>query len=118
VSATVIELESMNANAAEATAIKLDSMQASAAKAAAVLRALAHEGRLLLLCQLSQGEHGVGELEALLGIRQPSLSQQLGVLRRQGLIAARREGRQVRYRIADDKVLALLQRLYELYCDI
>lgn len=100
-----------------AAGLDLDTMHANAAEAAAVLRALAHEGRLLILCQLSQGEHAVGELEGCLGIRQPSLSQQLGVLRRQGLIAARRDGRQVSYRIADDKVLGLLQRLYELYCD-
>lgn len=97
---------------------KLDprQMRAAAGEATAVLRGIAHEDRLLLLCQLSQGEHSVGELEAILAIRQPSLSQQLGVLRRQQLVTTRREGKRIYYRIADQRVLALLQHLYLLYC--
>ncbi|MDX1636290.1 MAG: metalloregulator ArsR/SmtB family transcription factor [Marinobacter sp.] len=91
-------------------------MRENAADATAVLRVLAHEDRLLLLCQLSQAELCVSELEAQLGIHQPTLSQQLGVLRREGLVATRREGKHVYYRIADERVLAILQRLYELYC--
>lgn len=91
-------------------------MRAAAGEATAVLRGIAHEDRLLLLCQLSQGEQSVGELETLLAIRQPSLSQQLGVLRRQQLVTTRREGKRIYYRIADQRVLALLQSLYHLYC--
>ena len=91
-------------------------MRAAAGEATAALRALANEDRLLLLCQLSQGEKSVGELEALLDLHQPSLSQQLGVLRTEGLVACRRDGKRIYYSIANEKVLALLNVLHELYC--
>jgi len=96
--------------------INLDRMRASAGDAAMMLRSLGNPDRLLLLCLLSQEELNVGELEERLDIRQPSLSQQLGVLRREGLVATRREGKHVYYRVADQRVLALLQTLYQLYC--
>ncbi|TFH86536.1 transcriptional regulator [Billgrantia azerbaijanica] len=96
--------------------LDIDEMRVAAASATALLRALAHEDRLLLLCQLSQEELCVGDLEARLDIRQPSLSQQLGVLRRQGLVSTRREGKHIFYRIADDKALGLLQVLYAQFC--
>jgi len=91
-------------------------MQVAAKEAASVLRTLANEDRLLLLCQLSQGEKSVGELEELLALHQPSLSQQLGVLRTEGLVETRREGKRIYYSVADQKVLALLDTLYGLYC--
>ena len=96
--------------------ISLDKMRASAGDAAAMLRSLGNPDRLLLLCQLSQEELSVGELEERLDIRQPSLSQQLGVLRREGLVATRRDGKRMYYRVADARVLELLQTLYQLYC--
>lgn len=70
----------------------------------------------MLLCQLSQGERSVGELEELLGIQQPNLSQQLGVLRAEGLVDTRREGKRIFYSVKDAKALQLLGTLYELYC--
>ncbi len=85
-------------------------------QAVAVLKALAHEARLLLLCQLSQGECSVGELEELLDIHQPSLSQQLGVLRAEGLVDTRRDGKNIYYRVADPAALEILALLYRLYC--
>jgi DNA-binding transcriptional ArsR family regulator len=91
-------------------------MRAAASEATAVLATLANENRLLLLCQLSQGEKSVGELEYLLDLHQPTLSQQLGVLRTEGLVNARRDGKRIHYSIADAKVLVLLQTLHELYC--
>jgi ArsR family transcriptional regulator len=91
-------------------------MRIGANAATAVLRALANTDRLLLLCQLSQGEKSVGELEALLDIRQPTLSQQLGVLRAEGLVTTRRDGKRIFYAVADPKVLTLLATLYGLYC--
>lgn len=94
----------------------MDAMRSAAGEAKAVLSALANEDRLLLLCQLSQGEKSVGELEEALSIRQPTLSQQLGVLRNEELVNARREGKRIYYSIADRKVLVLLNMLYELYC--
>ncbi len=91
-------------------------MSNAASEASAVLRVLANEDRLLLLCQLSQGEKSVGELETLLKLRQPSLSQQLGVLRAEGLVTTRRDGKRIYYSVADKKVLSLLTTLYQLYC--
>ncbi|CNL39977.1 ArsR/SmtB family transcription factor [Yersinia frederiksenii] len=96
--------------------ISMDLMRQAASQACDALRVLANEDRLLLLCQLSQGEKAVGELEAALGIRQPTLSQQLGVLRSDGLVNTRRDGKRIFYSIADSKVLALLEVLYQLYC--
>ncbi|CNL01415.1 ArsR/SmtB family transcription factor [Yersinia alsatica] len=96
--------------------MSIDLMRLAAGQACDVLRILANEDRLLLLCQLSQGEKAVGELEATLGIRQPTLSQQLSVLRSDGLVNTRREGKRIFYSIADSKILALLEVLYQLYC--
>lgn len=94
----------------------LSLLQAAAGQASELLKALANRDRLLLLCQLSQGEAAVGALESLTGIRQPTLSQQLTVLRGGGLVSTRREGKQVFYRIASPEALAVLQVLYQLYC--
>ena len=96
--------------------LDMTAMRAAAAAASGVLRALANEDRLLLLCQMSQGEVSVGELEELLDIRQPTLSQQLGVLRTEGLVNTRREGKRIYYSVADANVLALLELMYRLYC--
>lgn len=96
--------------------IDQNKMREAACAAAAVLRALANDDRLMLLCHLSQGEASVGEMESALGIGQPTLSQQLGVMRRLELVATRREGKQIFYRIDDPNVLVLLNTLYELYC--
>ena len=101
----------------DTSALNIAQMRAAAERATALLRALAHEDRLLLLCQLSQQELCVGELEAQLDLHQPMLSQQLGVLRRQELVSTRRDGKRIYYRIADLRALALLQTLYSLYCD-
>ena len=97
--------------------IDLDKMHQSAGDAAQFLRSLANKDRLLLLCHMSQAEYCVSELEELTGITQPTLSQQLGVLRREALVATRREGKQIYYRIADAKVLAMLQHLYAVFCE-
>jgi DNA-binding transcriptional ArsR family regulator len=96
--------------------LNIESMRVAAGEATSVLRVLANADRLLLLCQLSQGEKSVGELENLLGISQPTLSQQLGVLRSEGLVDTRREGKYIYYSLTDAKALALLACLYELYC--
>jgi ArsR family transcriptional regulator len=98
------------------TAIDPQAMRQAAGAASELLKALSHPERLLLLCQLSQGEHCVGELEEVLEIRQPSLSQQLGVLRERGLVSTRREGTQIHYSVASPEALALLKLLYKMYC--
>jgi ArsR family transcriptional regulator len=91
-------------------------LRGAAARAVAALKVLANEDRLLLLCQLSQAEMSVGELEARLGIRQPTLSQQLGVLRNENVVATRRQGKNVFYSVADPALLEILAVLYRLYC--
>lgn len=101
---------------ADPMSLDINLMRAAAAEATATLNALANGNRLLLLCQLGKGEKSVGELEALLQLRQPTLSQQLGVLRAEGLVDTRRDGKRIYYSIADTRVLALLNTLYELYC--
>ena len=97
-------------------AIDLGTMQAAAAQACALLKVLANQDRLLLMCQLSQGELSVGELEEQLGIRQPTLSQQLAVLRENGLVTTRREGKSIFYSIASQEALAVMAVLYAQFC--
>ena len=97
-------------------AIDLPVMRETAAVVAGQLKMIANPDRLLLLCQLAEGEQSVGELEERLDIRQPTLSQQLAVLRTEGAVNTRREGKHVFYCIADDKLLQLLRALYDLYC--
>ncbi|MDO4795360.1 MAG: metalloregulator ArsR/SmtB family transcription factor [Brachymonas sp.] len=87
----------------------------NARQASHLLRVLGNENRLRLMCQLSQGERSVGELETLLGIRQPTLSQQLGILREEGLTATRRSGKQIFYRINSEQALHILRTLSLLY---
>lgn len=97
--------------------LDIEQMRSAAGRATAMLRLLSHEDRLLLLCQLTQEELCVSDLELQLGIQQPTLSQQLGVLRREKLVATRREGKKIYYRIGDPDVMALLEVLYHLYCE-
>jgi ArsR family transcriptional regulator len=116
-------MKALNLNQAFAmkTVVKRSSMDPevlrnAAMQAVGALKVLANEDRLLLLCQLSQGELCVGELEERLSIGQPTLSQQLGVLRNEGVVTTRREGKNVYYRFADPALLAIIAVLYRLYC--
>lgn len=99
------------------TTFDLVTMRRAAGRASSLLKALANSDRLLLLCQLTQGPLCVRELEERVGIRQPTLSQQLAVLREEALVNTRREGKQIYYSIASDEALAVLQVLYQHYCD-
>lgn len=98
------------------TAFEHDQMRSVADQVCALMRVLANPDRLMLLCQLTEGERRVGELEQLLGITQPTLSQQLTVLREQGLVQTRREGKNIYYSLADARVLAVLQSLHQQFC--
>lgn len=91
-------------------------LRTAAGPAVNALKVLANEDRLLLLCQLSQGEMCVGDLEVAVGIRQPTLSQQLGVMRTEGVVTTRREGKRIFYSVADPRLMEILQLLYRLYC--
>lgn len=98
----------------ETTAI--DSLKASASKACSLLKSMANEDRLLILCLLSQGERNVGEIEAETSIQQPTLSQQLTKLREDGLVSTRREGKYIYYGLASYEVIEVMQTLSSLYC--
>ncbi|SEK17046.1 MULTISPECIES: helix-turn-helix transcriptional regulator [unclassified Variovorax] len=91
-------------------------LREGAARAVGALKVLANEERMLLMCQLSQQELCVSELEGQLGIRQPTLSQQLAVLRNEGVVNTRREGKNIYYSVADPALLDILAVLYRLYC--
>ena len=91
-------------------------MSEHAREASELLKALAHEARLMILCDLLGGEKSVGDLEALLSRRQASVSQQLARLRLEGLVSARRDGRTVYYSIASDRARAVIAALYASFC--
>ena len=94
----------------------LHALRASADAACGLMRVLSNPDRLLLLCQLAEGEKRVGELEELLDIQQPTLSQQLAVLRDESLVETRRDVKQIYYRIASDAALAVMATLYTQFC--
>lgn len=94
----------------------LATVRTSADQACRLMKTLANPDRLMLLCRLSQGEARVGELEADVGVHQPTLSQQLGVLRDEGLVSTRREGKAIYYRITSAPALAVMQVLYDQFC--
>ncbi|NBB53025.1 metalloregulator ArsR/SmtB family transcription factor [Rhizobium sp. CRIBSB] len=96
--------------------IGLDRFQASAGDAAGLMRALSHESRLMILCQLGEGELSVGQMLPLVGLSQSALSQHLAKLREEGLVATRREGTSIFYRISDPAVLKVIAVLAEIYC--
>ncbi len=98
------------------TVIDPEVLRHAADEAVAALKLLANVERMLLLCQLSQGEMCVSELEELLNIHQPTLSQQLGVLRTEGVVNTRRQGKNIYYSVADPNLLEILAVLYHLYC--
>ncbi len=99
------------------TDIDVPTMRTAATEACSLMRVLSNPDRLMLLCQIAKGEHRVGELEELLDIQQPTLSQQLAVLRDEALVETRREGKQIFYRIASDRAMAVMELLYRLYCE-
>lgn len=97
--------------------LDIETLRRSATEACGLLKVLGNPDRLLLLCQLTQGEYCVSELARTTGIEQPTLSQQLTVLRHNGLVSTRREGKQVHYSIASPQAMAVMQVLYRLYCE-
>lgn len=114
----ILKSETVNSSTFDEAQSTLDlpAMRTHAGEAVAMLKLLGNEDRLLLLCQLSLQERTVGELEQLTGVSQPTLSQQLGILRREGLVSTRREGKFIWYQLADARALQLMQTLYQLFC--
>jgi DNA-binding transcriptional ArsR family regulator len=96
--------------------IELESMEAAADRASELLKALSNRHRLLIICQLIDGERSVGDLVGFLGIRDSTVSQHLAILRRDGLIAARRDGQTIYYSISSTPARELLKTLYKVFC--
>lgn len=96
--------------------MQLDAMARTAERVSGVMRALSHPKRLLILCQLAEGERSVGELARLLEMKEPAMSQQLALMRREGLVTARRDGQTVWYALAAGEVRDLLVFLHDTYC--
>ena len=97
--------------------LDLEVLRQSANDACRLMKTLSNPDRLLLLCQLSQGELNVGALESLVGIAQPTLSQQLSVLRDEGLVSTRREGKNIYYCINSPQAMAVMGVLYSQFCN-
>ena len=95
---------------------ELDRMVDNATTASNFLKAISHEGRLMILCHLVTGEKSVTELEELLSARQAAVSQQLSRLRLEGLVVPRRDGKAIYYRLADNRPRRVLEVVYELFC--
>lgn len=87
-----------------------------AAEVAGLLKTLAHPNRLMIVCMLVEGEYSVGRLEEMLDIHQPTLSQQLTVLREAGIVETRREARQIFYRLTEQKAASLVAALHAIFC--
>ncbi len=108
--------DSEGGGAFSARAEDLDAMAESAKEATELLKALAHEGRLMILCHLATGEKSVTELENLLSQRQAAVSQQLSRLRFEGLVENRREGKAILYRLSEPRAARLIAVLYDMFC--
>ncbi|WP_320203499.1 sulfite-sensing transcriptional repressor BigR [Agrobacterium rosae] len=97
-------------------AVPPEEMAIKAGEVASLLKVLAHPVRLMLACALAEGEYSVGALEEKLGIHQPTLSQQLGILREAAVVETRREAKQIFYRLTEEKAAQLVQALYAIFC--
>jgi len=95
---------------------EIERMMISACEASNFLKAISHEGRLMILCHLASGEKSVTELEELLSARQAAVSQQLSRLRLEGLVTPRRDGKAIYYSLADERAIKVLDVVYDLFC--
>lgn len=95
---------------------QIEAMADNAQAATDFLKAIAHEGRLMILCRLSEGECSVTELEDLLSARQAAVSQQLARLRLEGYVSTRRDGKMMYYSLRDEKVKRIIPILYDMFC--
>ena len=94
----------------------LDRMMENATDSSNFLKAISHEGRLMILCHLATGEKSVTELEELLAARQAAVSQQLARLRLEGLVTPRRDGKAIYYRLTDQKPRQIIDLIYDMFC--
>lgn len=103
---------------ADTTEADMDRMVANAETASNFLKAIAHEGRLMILCHLASGEKSVTELEDLLSARQAAVSQQLSRLRLEGLVTPRRDGKAIYYSLTDNRARQMIEMVYALFCKV
>ena len=96
--------------------MNIQEMRETAPKVSELMKVLSNENRLMILCQLVEREHSVGELAKLLDMRQATLSQHLALLRRNGIVHTRREAQSIHYSLARHDVRALMEFLYRTYC--
>jgi ArsR family transcriptional regulator len=108
--------EQPNPSNLEFSAIDMSLMRQNADNACRMMKTLANRDRLMLLCQLSQGEKCVGELEELTKIQQPTLSQQLAILRKEEVVSTRRSGKQIYYKLSSPIAISVMELLYATYC--
>jgi len=94
----------------------IDRMAANAKRASDFLKALAHQSRLLMLCILAEGEKSVSQLEEILNLRQPTVSQQLARLRADGLVSTRRDGKTIYYSLASEEARVVIGAVYDVFC--
>jgi DNA-binding transcriptional ArsR family regulator len=95
---------------------ELEKLMCRAEDASHMLKAISHESRLMVLCLLSERERSVSELEHILALRQPTVSQQLARLREENLVKTRREGNTIYYSLANEEVRKIISALYEIFC--
>lgn len=114
--ATDYAFDTQDPASSSCSAMPPDEMLEQAQAAANFLKALAHEGRLMILCHLSHGEKSVSELEELLQSRQAAVSQQLARLRLEGLVSCRRDGKTIYYSVQDPKAARLISVVYDMFC--
>ncbi len=111
-------LDGFNKMAASKDGVDTEELGGRATEASSFLKALGHEGRLMILCHLSSGEKTVTELEKLLSSRQASVSQQLARLRLEGLVKYRREGKTIYYKLGDTKARQAIDLVYSMFCGV
>ncbi|WP_370252757.1 ArsR/SmtB family transcription factor [Nioella sp.] len=96
---------------------EMERLAENATEASQLLKAVSHEGRLMILCYLATGEKSVTELEQLLHARQAAVSQQLARLRLEGLVSTRRDGKTIWYSLSDQRAVRILELVYEMFCN-
>ncbi len=107
----------MTPNEKSPSSDNIDDMLENARQATALLKAMAHEGRLIIFCRLAEGECADSDLEEMLSARQAAVSQQLSRLRLEGMVTTRRDGKAIYYSIKDDRVKQMIDTVYKLFCD-
>jgi len=104
-------------NSKGVSSMDFDAMQESASEAVTLLKGLANESRLMIMCVLAEGEHSVGDLNKRIKLSQSALSQHLAVLRDQGMVNTRRESQTIYYRLADSPAMNVIGLLHDVYCE-